>query len=471
MEMPSPLVVVNTSVQGRPGKEGSKFGLVNHHPIAVTSRNAVAEDYPDRICVMPLVNRGLSQISPDDFSRLCTGPLGEAIFFLGSHVKGRNAVVTGRNQIHGQIQAQSSSRSGDTKIIRFATRTRNETSFAYVEKDKAVSRLASAQTSYDVFKRDLDVKQALLEEKEVQLRALQNNLNEKRAVALLLTTLEQEEKPRLRRIEATGGMIWKFRANVQREITENALHAHHITLARVVKVNNTQIRESFDLLRKAIMRHLVDPTDLEAQLCRFIDAADRNARRELQYKPGRAGPTTLELDAAMHHINLAQNPSKGAKRQIIKVSTADRASFWEKSSSIKSYLDVARCRLLERKAGAVEDAFVTQIRTALEVRGNIGQAEILRRVDTFLRKAHQQDLLLSTTSLLSAQSSISAPVADLLETTNRKTAETEDAATNLLQRKIQKAELGNGLVKDVECLLKESSDISGRLKRRNKAGT
>jgi hypothetical protein len=142
--------------------------------------------------------------APQDLHRICKGPLGDALFFLGEHVRGRTDVAIARAHIRGIGEFTLDHLT--FRISNHLTRVRGTRSNA----DKASSRFAAANKSMQTYEAQLEGQENLLSDarmfityvghssytlrylKEEESNRLQACLARKRHVVLLLSVLEKE---------------------------------------------------------------------------------------------------------------------------------------------------------------------------------------------------------------------------------------------------------------------------------------
>lgn len=131
-----------------------------------------------------------------------------------------------------------------------------------------------------------------------------------------------------------------------------------------------------------------------------------------------------------------------------------RSCLQEEAPLAKAYVDVRRSLITSRPNGKSDrEAFAQAVVNICKIRGGTLDA-IIEQIERLIINAHRQNLFLESSAALNVTPEQTAACAS-------DTCNAQGRAVKLLTRKVEKAELGYSLVKDIEALLQETRIIVG----------
>ncbi|KAJ7768284.1 hypothetical protein B0H16DRAFT_1882191 [Mycena metata] len=407
-------------------------------------------------------------ISLEEYTRLSTGVLGDALSFLSEHIVGRHAAATARKTVFLYQEAQAKSQ------LKQPATTRSRA-------DKAVARLASAKTSSRVHSTQLADLQSKVDIASTRGDGLRSNLDDKRVLLLLLNVLEAKQNLRMKRIEALTHAIDDLRSVPSRPVGGKCSGS----LDQVRKTTpNTQQRA-----RVVIYPSLPPPpqlprpshtrdrlADLHVSMIRLHREA--LGKTSVGLKPERNRPTDRALDAKSRTVRAKSDQLQplvnrtaalnlSCERRLASISTSTsalRQSVLEVQDCVpglKGHVDVLRGLILAARATRQHDAevqpFAVLVARACRMPETSSVPAILEEVERVVRRAHRRRTLLTQGQLLPPE----AVPTSLMDTYRRTSQEAHTRATTLLTRKANKAGTGLSLASEVEQLVGEVRKVVG----------
>ncbi|KAF9465891.1 hypothetical protein BDZ94DRAFT_1306625 [Collybia nuda] len=448
-----------------------------------------------------LILLGAPHIEREEFNRMYHGPLATALTFISEHMKGRQGVSLGRHRIH---QIRETRLKSHLKQPGDVTRPPTE---------KAASILSGAKKNTELLRRQMEDQQLEMEETQDILERLKRDLGVKQRTKLLLSVLEQKEKIRVKRFQEITRLITDLRKRVLEvkaqpstsfstesrdkivqafmskirppriSHTLNALmnlHGHHLGLSRLIQLGSSSESEHLSHILGRIAqqaeRFETDPNTVD----RIIAIARARAKQRQRFKSHDFPPVSeLELekkykaneererelqkisDLAVALGFLCEHSISSANLFVEKSSPILRASLEEESPLAKGYIDTLRCIITSPPDEIPgETRFVQQVKSTCHLRGRITLSEIVACVEATIRKAHRQTLFLEALTI-PPPSPLTEEQEALIASYSMNANNVQDRTTKLLTRKVEKAEMGYSLAKDVQNLIQEAKTIVG----------
>ncbi|KAG5645671.1 hypothetical protein DXG03_005509 [Asterophora parasitica] len=421
-----------------------------------------------------LLALGAPGITGEDFARLYHGPLAEILVFVGEIVKGRRGVARDRRVIEG------------LRACNFTSIPRHEKERKEIEDPtrRAHAILGSARRTPDAHRAQLAEREALLAESphpESQLNALRASLTTRKRTVLLLRVLEEREKVRVEKLRVAERELGKMRDQALLEASESAsiqqatnaiaseplssskpssssdpkiaqqnLHALHLRLARLLDTQGQ--REPSALLTSKLRQRLAkvqcgggianagkdraEQGDVESQLARCSLVAHGRARRTVQFHL-RPGP--------------GQN-STASTPMPISIGKAQLDGWVRANRDRKTELQVLSDHAVA--LGSLCEHFIASL---IAERWQ-DPKEILRAVEGVLQRSSEHAKFTACLAALRVPAVHTTQiVAEDALITSHDAALTlvEDHARAFLGRKVEKAALGEGLLGDMEGLMRD----------------
>ncbi|KZT67401.1 hypothetical protein DAEQUDRAFT_758130 [Daedalea quercina L-15889] len=445
-----------------------------------------------------LLALGAPLISSDDMRRLCKGPLGDALFFMAEHMKGRAEVNRARQTIQQMREAGPSSRvTGDGQ----------ETE--YMKAKHAMARLNGAKNDFNGAETQLNAVLQTIDNSQREADRLQAVLDNKRKALFLLQILEKKETVRISRIKEVERLMSQLQADsarltddpvvpvpkaldskpkqpmkrIQADHTQDvlaALRSYHVRLSRKTSASSDD-PQSAETRRRASEARLRAALGEDAG--ELIQKCERIARirteRNIRYESPLPSGFLDELGSAHldeMHARVSEKErklqrlldeiaglEKACTQSIQSLSAFDeftrpalRQSLQEEVRNIEGYIDVLRAAIMQ-----VADEPGPQDES---IAGGKSWRQALSKVQTDIEQAHAKDAFLQSTTLLEPSSirdcSRRANVGELIASHRARQAHINERNTSLLARKLEKARFGDALGKQVEKLLAEKDIIA-----------
>ncbi|KAK0475896.1 hypothetical protein IW261DRAFT_463753 [Armillaria novae-zelandiae] len=439
---------------------------------------------------------GLSQLPDEQFTRLYRGPLADILVFLSKSVLGKTDVVKARGHIHG-IKTD-----GKTKPHRIN---------AFSSEDRSRFRLAGIKKSYALYQKELDELLAAAEETQHKITGLRNQLRSSRNAAFLLAILEKKESTRRDRIEEIttllrrekealdqrqssqfsvslppeidGKQMLKRRKTHSRDALMNT-EAHCVALSRVALSGKPQLNQDYISRLKIMMQKHLSSRDaqVEATIANIVRWARKCAREKVKYRSTLRNTDAVSntgLDQAESHVRnceavlqrLCQHSASllfAINSHIQFMSAFQLSAIPDLRKALdnkvypRGYLDDQR-RLLAQKEwshpATDDEAFVKNSKQTLKASQAVNMPKLLQDLEHLILSIDKRRWI--TVLAPSLPLSIESYEEPLLRH-RADCQKIEDDTTKLLKRKLAKANMGTGLVKDIEVLLDEAKFIIGR---------
>ncbi|KAF5390961.1 hypothetical protein D9757_003966 [Collybiopsis confluens] len=454
-----------------------------------------------------LVNLGLPKesVSLEEFRRLYRGTLQDALSFISEHVRGRAAVIEAHTQLLGYSEF-----CGNSKIKQRSA------------SDIALSRLAKARNDVQVYSNQLaDLLQAA-QETHSQNHALNTTLDSKRHVESMLETLERRELERMRRFVEIRKMLFELKRKIPQTLSSSqpnptpwqcseipprkptkvrdvmiALNAHHVRLARLAHSSSrSNIQSAEARLRRRVAQNLgvEDENDPEVNrvLQEFMNAARHRALEQIRFRSAvERAPmmSTKQLDVlasqADSHATILQDAfssslelAKESEQAIASISNfrstiapTQKRLIHARLAALENYVDRLRAHCVtagQSQTSSQTPKFDLEVRKVLDLSDASTSAQVLDKVERLVRSVHSKSERLHATRI-NLPPLPSTEEIDTLAFYESRKAELESSSEKLLTRKIGKADLGQGLIEDIETLLKEVNVIIATEHRSDKA--
>jgi len=243
---------------------------------------------------------GAPRLEPEEFIRLYRGLLADVLSFVTEHMLGRRQVALARAEIHQLWGLRS----------KLHSKPYHETAGSAAE--KASSLLSGGRQIAEMFRKQMDNRQAVLEEAQARIYELKEKLRQTQEINLLLNILEHKEQLRMRRFQEMTEMLGDLRKVVEADkmqsttpdflhknkslisrslsaiprplrvyYTRNALsnaHAYHLRLSRITKRQHGLSSELVEQLRKDVARQ-TGRLESDSVTVRIVDECISVARR------------------------------------------------------------------------------------------------------------------------------------------------------------------------------------------------
>ncbi|KII84211.1 hypothetical protein PLICRDRAFT_374979 [Plicaturopsis crispa FD-325 SS-3] len=420
---------------------------------------------------------GAPPMTPSEFERLYKGPLAHLLSAWVEQVRGRQATAAARCQIHGVLQGEK------RQAVDSPSR---------VEAQKAAARLAGAKHSLDALQRKLGERQDALDAAHAEAARLQAELEHKQRVGLLLSVLEAKETLRTRRFEEMARLMDDLRkaaagdaekelpvletqqdkASEAMEIPRPSHTRDALATLHALHVSQTTNADAERQLRASIARATNFPEcdpHVESLLRECTDLAQRRASRAPPPPPDLEGleqsirvkEDTLQRlsDASIAYGFLCDHLIRSVAT-FNKTTASDLRTSLEDVGDAKGHVEILQWLVTHAPSLEADTSFEQDVKKAFNIHGEAAWGNIIGRVQDTVRETHAQRSFLADASLGAPR----APATDLtplvqsqVETSHR----THDAAAQLLQRKVEKANVAETLVRDVEEVLAEAGALAG----------
>ncbi|KIK57421.1 hypothetical protein GYMLUDRAFT_758437 [Collybiopsis luxurians FD-317 M1] len=444
-----------------------------------------------------LIDLGLPRelISLDDFGRVYRGPLQDAILFFSEHVRGRAGVMEARAQSFS-YQRSSNERSAS---------------------DIAASRLAKARQDVQIYNNLLGKKLKLAEETHAQINALKQELEAKRRIELMLETLERKEKERLKRFKEIGKMLTELKDKVpqiQHLPKENiptpghsfgivemsaskkprytldtmtTLNAYHVRLARLSR-SLSSIEESAESQFRFLVARKLGVEDRNSEVSRVFEEFAKVAReqakhhvqshsimennrevsrRDLDMFALKKRNTTILQDAFNLSLKLAHDSELALAFMSnfeATIASTQKKIIYSHSSAMRNYIDQLRAHSMvadESKPWLdIKPVFDQEAKRILGLNDASTSEQVLEETGRLVRIVHDTGERLQAIEIPSPLSSNENDL-EILASFESSQKEMVNSSEKLLTRKIAKADLGQGLIQDIEILLNGLQDVIG----------
>ncbi|RDB26768.1 hypothetical protein Hypma_005371 [Hypsizygus marmoreus] len=444
---------------------------------------------------------GAPTIEEEEFNRLYSGPFADTLLFMSEHLKGRRQVAVDRHAIH------------KLREVRSQLHVKQPDDAARSPVDRSESSLNATKQTYEVLRRELVDRQTSLEKTQRNIDELNLKLQSKRRVALLLRVLEQKEKIRMQRFREMSKMMEDLRRSAKashpqdmstgsadslfhsqelspvlklprlsytRDTITN-IHAYHSRLSQISKVKVEPSSQVISRLEQIISARVESNQEAKIVLQRCVSAARARSAKVIQY---RKLETLASISSEALDQRLARNRTKENNLQKLsdhtialgflcehflttisvfldQTSSILRSSLQDELPQAKGYIDILRLLVAASCHDELRrDGFIQDVGKACNIRASESSDIVLRDIENLLGRYRHQ----SSASASFANLHVPPPNADeeaLIASHDKEFEGAEERATKLLARKVEKAGLGNSLVKDMETLLVEMKTIVG----------
>ncbi|KAJ7182710.1 hypothetical protein C8R43DRAFT_967802 [Mycena crocata] len=420
-------------------------------------------------------------VTAEEFTRLCNGPLADALQFLSEHIVGRQNAATARQTLFLWHEERAKSHLKQPHTTRSGV-------------EKAVARLSSAKKSSALHSTQLVDLQAKAHTAQAQKDDLQKQLNEKRRLLLLLQVLQAKQTLRTKRIEQMTKEIAALK-QVALDSTQSCQHISFQTPPEMPPMPKARVSNIKDCMAELhsynirLSQLIATPTPKDAflrlqrvvgslggesqELNRCISVARARANHKLQLKLGNRSATIRELDTKQHsnrkkELALQQLADLSAALRLLcehhvqsimdftqTIAYTLRRSLREESRLSKGHVDILRSSLVSDRLvepPGESESFLSLIARVIRVHGNTSVHADLVEVERVIRQSHRRHGLVQAGRLPQRVRVDTAPIDKYRSSTQA----AHDRATKLLTRKAEKAVMGRSLASDVEVLLRES---------------
>ncbi|KAK0199821.1 hypothetical protein DFS33DRAFT_195861 [Desarmillaria ectypa] len=467
----------------------------------MNSRLEVSRIPPEEV-YQPLLALGLPPtVTLEQFIRLYRGPLADILVFLSKSVLGRTDVMKARGDIH-RMKAVGKDAAKPYKIKAFSS------------EDRSRFRLTGAKKSYALCQKELDELLMASEETQHKISDLRKRLNDSRNAAFLLTILEKKELMRRKRIEEITILLRRLKealdqrqssqlsASVPPEIdrkqtlrrrqthSRDALtntEAYYVALSRVALSGRLRKNQDYIPRLKTVMQKHLSSRDaqIEATIANIVRWAQNSAHEKVKYH------STLRNTDMVSDADLDRTESYVRNYETVLQELCDHSaslifaidphmqymsafqfsaiqvlgeSLGDKAYP-RGYLDDQRRLLLEQVPGdsvtRKDESFAQNAKQTLKASQAVNVQKLLQDLEHLMLSIDKRRHISALAPRLPL--SMKNHEEPLLQhrTDSQKN---EDGTTKLLKRKLDKADMGAGLVKDIEVLLDEAKFIVGRSK-------
>ncbi|EDR10199.1 uncharacterized protein LACBIDRAFT_325881 [Laccaria bicolor S238N-H82] len=402
---------------------------------------------------------GAPHLSQEEFSSVFTGPFADILLFINEHMKGRQGVARLRGQIHSMREERKKSniRRPDDALRSVA--------------DKAASVLSAARKTTERKRKILMMLQVL--EKRESLRV--KRFEELGRLLVDLRTAMQDSKSPVRQtanLPTTNAPLSDgFRLNITRTRTSHTREtlanwqAYHIRLSRLIQDRNNRQAETelVHRLKEAVSKRQPG-SDADATIEDLGAVARTRAKRKTRYRSQLASqPVITKTD-----LQYIEEGNKAKVQQIqLQLDKSNALTFVSEhhirviSTFMETTSHIIRSSLEEK--GAKKDGLVDQLmglicalpaaeddhceQFALSVRETVGMR------GNFRLKGSSENV-----SFPSCNYVAKAEMADE-DSYHADAKKSQERASKLLTRKVEKAEMGLSLVQDIEDLMRETRTI------------
>ncbi|KAK0444237.1 uncharacterized protein EV420DRAFT_1648930 [Desarmillaria tabescens] len=467
----------------------------------MNSRLDVSKILPEEV-YQPLLALGLPPtVTLEQFTRLYRGPLADILVFLSESVLGKMDVMKARGDIHGmKVVGNDAAKPHRIKAFR--------------SEDRSRFRLTGAKKSYALCQKELDELLVASEETQLKISNLRNQLKDTRNTAFLLTLLEKKELTRMKRIEEITTLLRRLKealdqrqssqlsVSVPPEIDRKEIlrrrmthsrdaltntEAYYVALSRVTLSETPWRNQDYIPRLKTVMQKHLSSRDaqIEATVANIVRWARTCAHEKAKYHSALRNADMVsdaELDRtefcvrnyeAMlqglcdHSASLlfAINPHiqyvtafQLSTIQVLAESLGDKAYP-------RGYLDDQRRLLVEQvpsdSVTHKDVSFVQSAKQTLKASQAVCVPKLVQDLERLILSIDKRRRISALApslplSMENHKGSLSRHRAD--------SQKIEASTIKLLKRKLDKANMGAGLVKDVEVLVDEAKFIIGRSK-------
>ncbi|KAK0235184.1 hypothetical protein EDD85DRAFT_68929 [Armillaria nabsnona] len=444
----------------------------------------------------PLLALGLPPtVTLQQFTRLYRGPLADILVFLSKSVLGKMDVVKARGHIHGMKT------DGKAKPHRIK---------AFISEDRSRFRLTGTKKSYVLYQKELDELLVAAEETQHKIGYLRNQLHNSRNTAFLLTVLEEKESTRRNRIEEMTALLRRLKEALdQRQSSQLSVslppeidrmqisrrrkthsrdaltntEAYCVALSRVALPGRPQMNQDYISRLKIMMQKHLSSRDaqIDTTIVNVVRWARKRAHEKVKYRSTLRNTDMVsdaDLDQTESHVRNCEAVLQGFCQHSASLLSAinPRIQFMAafRFSAIqvleeslgnraypRGYLDDQRRLLVQQvssDSATDNEAFVQNTKQTLKA----SQANVPKLLQDLEHLMLSIDKRRRITALAPSLPLSIASYEESILRHRTDCQEIEDGTPKLLKRKLAKANMGAGLVKDIEILLDEAKFIVGR---------
>lgn len=278
--------------------------------------------------------------------------------------------------------------------------------------------------------------------------------------------------------------ITRTRTSHTRETFAN-WQAYHIRLSRLIQDRNNRQAETelVHRLKEAVSKRQPG-SDADATIEDLGAVARTRAKRKTRYRSQLASqPVITKTDlqymeegnkAKVQQIQLQLDKSNAltfvSEHHIRVISTfmgttshIIRSSLEEKGAKKDGLVDQLMGLICALPAAEDDhcEQFALSVRETVGMRGNFKTLFVVKEVERLIRKCHELETFLRSATLANI-----APTSKdddiLLDSYHADAKKSQERASKLLTRKVEKAEMGLSLVQDIEDLMRETRTIVGK---------
>ncbi|KAK0186532.1 hypothetical protein F5146DRAFT_1066272 [Armillaria mellea] len=446
----------------------------------------------------PLLALGLPPtITLQQFTRLYRGPLADILVFLSKSVLGKTDVVKARGLIH-EFAMKTDGKAKPHRIKALSL------------EDRSRFRLTGTKKSYALYKKELDELLVAAEETQHKISNLRNQLRNSRNSAFLLTILEKKELARRNRIEELTALLRRVKEALdQRQLSQLSvslppeidgmqmsrrrktysrdaltnIEAYCVALSRVALSGKPQMNQDHISRLKIMMQKHLSSRDaqVDATIANIVRWARKCAHDKVRYRSILQNTDLVsnsDLDQAESHIRnceaVLQRLCQHSASLLFAINphTQFMAAFqfsaipvlWkslDNKAYPRGYLDDQRRLLVKQLSGDFttdNEEFVQNTKQTLEASQGVNVPKLLHDLEHLILSIDNRRRITALASSLPL--SIENYEEPLLRY-RTDCQKIEDDTTKLLKRKLAKANMGAGLVKDIEVLIDEAKFIVG----------
>ncbi|EPT01721.1 hypothetical protein FOMPIDRAFT_1015766 [Fomitopsis schrenkii] len=388
---------------------------------------------------------------------------------MAEHMQGRAEVNKVRATIQQAREAGTSSRVAG-----------NGQPTEYVKAKHAAARLKAAKTEFSDTENQINSRLEAISKSQREAAQLQDALDSKRRVLMLMQVLEEKETFRMFRVKEVDRLL----GQLQIDPVNAALHAYHIRLSRT-ESSDGQRHDSAEARRRASearLRAALGESNADLfESCQRI--ARSRAARDLQYEsplppPSRQSSGADDADLNEMHARVTEKErnlqrlldevadlEKACTQNLQALSAFDeltrpalRESLQEEVKVIAGYVDLMRLSII--KSADDEDRPHDE-----SILGGKTWKRALLDVQARIEQAHTMDIFCQGAPLLSAlpmrnSNDDSAALEELIASHRVRQDQVDERNTSLLARKLEKAKYGDALGAQIEKLVSEKDIIA-----------
>ncbi|KAH9942116.1 hypothetical protein B0H21DRAFT_526913 [Amylocystis lapponica] len=440
----------------------------------------------------------------EEFTRLYKGPLADVLRFVAEHIKGRVSVASARDAIQQMREAGKGKGRSDVGKS------------SYDRAQAAAVRLSGARSSLESVQEALNDRQQSIADLQRKADKVQATLEDKRLDLLLLSVLEKKETLRGERFAQIAVLLARLREEVvaqnktsqthessmpelspplwtpiNAENTRDVLamlHAHHVSLARLAsRPDPGQKKSGENALQAAVASVMGLPEDdskVVAACEKCLRLARIRAADNLRYRPPLDSSTPLSnvgLDTVLQRVMAKEQAlqrlsdssiafglsSAHSLQSMLNFSSVTvpelRASLKEQEAAAHGYVDVLRLSIANRERASERQDQSSAQDTLPWLNASKSWDRVLADVQNDLEQAHTKETFLRAVLPRGTDDSgadgddTARETGALIDAYRNRQAKVDERITKLLTRKLEKAHVGDVLVKNIERLVAEVS--------------